>query len=1026
MIHAFAGCELDEELFQLRRRGRPVKLEPKAFDLLLHLLRNRDRVVSKGELLQAVWPQAAVSESVLPSCVGAVRRAVGDDRARGRVIQTVHGRGYRFVAEVEERPVGASPFVGREDAMRRLGEGLEAALAGRGRLLLLVGEPGIGKTRTADEFAAEARRRGARVLAGRGHEGEGAPAFWPWVRVLRDCLRDADPTELAADMGPGAAEIAELVPELRDRIEELPPSQAGDDEQARFRLFDSLTAFFRRASARVPLLLVLDDLHWADETSLRLLQFLAGELDGARLLVVGTYRDVEVRRGHPLAAVLGALAREATCKRIALRGLDANEAARLVEDLLGKPAPEPLAAAVYEMTEGNPFFIQEMVRLLASDGDLDLERDARARPLALPQSVRDAIGRRLDALPDTCDRLLRTASVLGREFGGPLLARVAELPDDQLLEGIGEALAARVLVESEEDVGRYAFGHALIRQTLYDELDTPERVGLHRRAGEALEQTCGAHPDPHLAELAHHFFQAAPGGDPEKAVDYCTRAAQRAQRLLAYEEAAWQYQRALRALELCVPRDEARRCELQLALGGSHATSGRRDLAMAASQAAAEIARHLGRPDLLARAALGHRSLVEMGAPGDDAAPSLMEEALEALGDTHPSLRARLLSRLVGTPPYADSMQRRDELSREALALALRETDPEALRDALIARRWACLGPDRIDERHALARDMLELAERLGDRSLAAFGHGVLLGAHLLRGETENADRALAAFTRVAEELRQPVFLSLARVWQGSRALDRGEFAAAERLFREALERGHGTVPYAHFIFEGQMHILREARGDPNSAERSGVFFGEMMEMPYPWEPAIRSAFVEALALRGETELARREFEQLAKRDFRELPRDEHWISTMGSLAGAAAAVGDERRSALLYRLLEPYAELFMVHDILVTLGGSVAMMLGSLATLLGRYREGAAHFERAIEKESAAGAPLAVAHSKASYARLLLLRGEPGDRERARELIDEAKAGWEALRVRARRRLAKAFEPLGVDLDSPEPLPKV
>jgi tetratricopeptide (TPR) repeat protein len=762
-----------------------------------------------------------------------------------------------------------------------------------------------------------------------------------------------------------------------------------------------------------------------DETSLRLLQFLAGELAGARLLVVGTYRDVEVRRGHPLAAVLGALAREPACERIPLRGLDASEAARFVEDLLGEPPPEQLVAAVYEMTEGNPFFIQEIVRLLASDGGLDPARDARSQPLALPQSVRDAIGRRLDSLPDACDRLLRMASVLGREFSGSLLARVAELPDDQLLERIGEALAARVLVESEEGVGLYAFSHALIRQTLYDELDTPERVGLHRRAGEALEAACGAHLDPYLAELAHHFFQAAPGGDPEKAVDYGTRAAQRAQRLLAYEEAAWQYQRALRALELCVPRDEVRRCELQLALGWSHSTSGGRDRAQEVFQAAAEIARHLGRPDLLAHAALGRRSLADMGAPGDEAALSLIEEALEALGDTNTSLRARLLSRLVGTPPYADSMQRRDELSREALALARREAGPESLRDALIARRWACLGPDRIDERHALAREMFELAERLGDRSLAAFGHDVLLGAHLLRGETEAADRALAGFTRTAEELRQPIFVSQARVWQGSRALDRGEFEEAERLFREGFERGHGTAPYAHFILEGQMHILRAARGDPDHVERSSVFFGEMIEMPYPWEPAIRSSLAEALALRGETELARREFEQLAKRDFRELPRDEHWLSTMDSLSDAAAAVGDERRGALLYQLLEPYAELFLTHDILRTNDGSVAKVLGILATLLGRYREGAAHFERAIAKESAAGGRLAVLNTKASYARLLLLRGEPGDRERARELIAEAKTGWKALGARARRRLVKAFEPLGVDLDSPAPASK-
>jgi DNA-binding winged helix-turn-helix (wHTH) protein len=1019
MVHAFHGCELDEQLFQLRRRGRVVKLEPKAFDVLLHLLRHRERVVSKDELLRAVWPDAVVSESVLPSCIAAARRAVGDQRSRSKVIQTVHGRGYRFVAELREPPgeaahpppaagaAAGSPFVGREHAMERLRLGLDMALAGRGRLLLLVGEPGIGKTRTADEFAEAARGRGARTLCGRCYEGEGAPAFWPWIRLLRECVRAADRATLIADMGPGAVEIAALLPELRERLGELPELRAGDDDQARFRLFDSVTTFLRRTSARRPLVLVLDDLHWADEASLQLLRFLAMELADARLLVIGTYRDVEVHRGRPLAEVLGALAREPACERVALRGLGAEEAARFVAVLLGAPPPPQLASSVWEMTEGNPFFIQETVRLLASRGAVDAFDVGDAHALALPQSVRDAIGRRLDGLSEACNGLLRVAAVLGREFRAALLERTADLPRDRVLGLLDEAGAAGIVVpapEGPEGVGLYAFHHALIRQSLYYELDTLERVRLHRRAGEALEEACGAHPDPHLAELAHHFFQAAAGGEARKAVDYAELAAERAQRLLAWEQAARLYERALQALELSTPRDETRRCELLLAHAEARRISGERDRARSGFLAAADVARRLGRSDLLARASLGCR-VYEMGAPADDATRALLEEALGALAGEHPALRSRILSRLVGVPQVASSMERRQALSCEAHALAVREGDPAALRDAFFARRWACVGPDRIEERFVIADELFELAERLGDPSFAAAGHDLRHGAHLLRGEIEAADRALSAYARLAEEIREPIFLFVARVWQGSRALAWGAFDEAERRMREAYARGSRCFPYAHFVFAGQMYILRSERGEPAGDEQE-VFLGEMMELPYSWVPAIRSGLAVNHVFAGDEELGRRELEDLARDDFRDLPRDEHWLGTIGTLGGVVSALGDASRAERIHRLLSPYADLVMVHDILRQSMGSVAMVLGNLATLMGCYEEAAHHFEHAIAVEAGMDAPLAVLTSKASYARLLRLRAGHDDCARAQALVDEVESGQRAFGVQGNTRL--------------------
>lgn len=606
--------------------------------------------------------------------------------------------------------------------------------------------------------------------------------------------------------------------------------------------------------------------------------------------------------------------------------------------------------------------------------------------------MREAIGRRLNGLSPACNELLRVASVIGREFSTALLARVAELPHERVLADLGEAVAARVIDEAPGGLGRHAFHHALIRQTLYEELATPERVRLHRRAGEALEAISGADPEPHLDELAHHYFEAAPAGDVGKAVDACVRAAERSTRLLAYEQGAEHYARALQAYELVVPRDEALRCELLLVLGETRTTAGQRAAARAAFESAAEIARRLDRVDLLARAALGLRGPAEMGSPPEETTLALLEEALATVGDAHPLLRARLLGRLVGTPPYANSMETRDRMSLEALALARREGDAGALRDALSARLWACLGPDRIDDRLAVSRELLAQSERQQSKPMALLGYEGLIGAHLLRGEVAAADRAIDAYFRLAEELREPALRFFGLFFRGSRAHARGEFDEAERLYRAALERGRGVVPFAHFMYAGQMINLVYTLGRDEDPELSQVFFGEMLQLPYTFEPAVRTSLAFAYFLRGDSEAARRELEALAARGISTLRRDEHWLVTMDGLASIAVLLGDRTHAGELYELLLPYEDLIVTHDLLRSINGSVAATLGSLATLLGRYEDGEAHFEHAIAKETALGGVTAILSSKPGYARLLLARNRAGDRARAEELIAEVR----------------------------------
>src|SRR3989441_4104815 len=379
-------------------------------------------------------------------------------------------------------------FVGREKEMDELRAGLEDSLSGRGRLMMLVGEPGIGKTRTSEEFATYARLRNVQVLWGRCYEGEGAPAYWPWVQIIRSYAHDKEPKELMSEMGPGAADIAQVVSEVKERLPGLPAPPALEPDQARFRLFDSITTFLKNASKNSPLMVVLDDLHWADKPSLLLLQFLAKELRGSRLMVLGTYRDVELRRQHPLAQTLGELNRENLSQRVLLRGLTENDLRRFVEVTAGTSPRDTLVKAGDKETEGNPVFVNEIVRLLGADGRLEPAGAVREWSVTIPQSVREVVGRRLDHLSEECNRVLTIGSVIGREFGLRLLEKVSEAKGDRLLEALEEAMGARVIAELPRATDQYWFSHALIRETLYEELSTTRRVRLHRQIGEALEE----------------------------------------------------------------------------------------------------------------------------------------------------------------------------------------------------------------------------------------------------------------------------------------------------------------------------------------------------------------------------------------------------------------------------------------------------------------------------------------------------------------------------------------------------------
>ena len=892
----------------------------------------------------------------------------------------------------DDRPGRAGPavtsragaFVGRERELAELAGGLDDALAGGGRLFLLAGEPGIGKSRLADELSAHATSRGAQVLVGRCWEAGGAPAYWPWVQSLRAYVRDAEPGTLRRQLGAGAADLAQLMPELRARYPDLPDMPLLDAEAARFRLFDATAEFLRSASQSRPLVLILDDLHAADAPSLLLLRFLARELGSTHILLLGAYRDVDPSPGGALAEMLAEVTREGLTRRVALDGLSELDVARYVELTASEIASSDLVAGLHAQTEGNPLFIGEIVRLLSAEG-------AASRP-AVPQSIRDVIARRLSHLSAACDRILVLASVLGREFTLDALARMGNGSDDELLDALDEAFAARVVSDVPDVAGRLRFAHVLIRDTLYEGLTAPRRVRLHRLAVEALEALHGDDLGPHLAELAHHSIA---GGDLARGLRYARRAGDRALGHLAYEEAARLYRVALGALDHVHPPDEQARCELLLVVGESQACAGEFAAAKTAFLDAATVARHLGLPRELARAAAGYGDrFMWARAAGDGKLMPLLQEGLAALSDDDVELRARLLARLAGALRDEPSRERRDALSGEAIQLARRAGSPAALAFALDGRLAAMDAPDMAAECISLARELRNVADRIGDRERLVNALDHERTRLVMTGKVREAEAALEQEGHLYDDLRQP-----AQLWQhhSSRAmfaLAAGRMTDAEQLISLAFVFGERSLPSVAIpVYRLQRYALRDFQGrleEVAPAIRSLV-------AEYPTRPVFRCALAYVQARLGHLPEAMRTFENLAQDGFSGLPFDQEWLYGMSMLAETAWLLRDPVSAAALYRLLAPWAA-YAAADHPEGFRGSISRYLGLLATMTRSWSDAELHYEDAIAADTRMGARPWLAHTERDYARMLHARNGSEDRERALALLEDARRTYREL----------------------------
>ncbi len=904
-------------------------------------------------------------------------------------------------------------MVGRDGELGELLAGLDDVVSGSGRLFLLAGDPGIGKSRLAHEAAARARDRGFKVAWGRCWEAGGAPAYWPWVQSLRACVRGVGGEELRSQLGSGAPLVAQIVAEVAEILPDVRPPPPAGAEADRFRLFDAVATFLRNAGAVQPLMLVLDDLHAADAPSILLLRFVARELGDARVLVLGAYRDLELDRGHPLTVALAELSREPAARHVPLSGLTEAAVARLVQEITGVMPRESVVAAVHRCTEGNPLFVGEVVRLLAAEGRLERAGDPAGLRLAIPEGIREVIGRRLARLPEQCGSVLGLASMFGRDFSLHALEHLSELPAGELLDILDESITTGLVAAVPGAPGRLRFTHGLIRDTLYESIPAGQRVRLHQQAGEALETLYLQDLGPHLAELAHHFFEAAAGGGAGKAVSYAERAGQRAMALLAYEEAVRLFRMALAALSLARPRgqDQAR-CRLLLALGDALTRMGERQAAREELRLAAGLAQQYGMAEELGLAALAYagRFTFERGASDRHVIP-LLEDARAMLAEQEDAgpVHARVLAHLAVALRDQPDRGPRDALSREAVALARTLGDPSTLAYTLSCRLNALMGPGDPQERLAIANELRAVARAAHDKEREQAGEHQRAMVFLETGRIAEHREALDAAQRLADEMRQPASRWLAGAVKASLALLEGRFADAGVLVDSALRLGASSVPWDAVVFSRvQLFALRGEDG--RLAEMEPAIRRSVAE--FPTRPLFRCLLAGMFAEFGDQDGARSVFEELAADRFTVIPVNNDLLLSLSHLAEVAWFLRDADRAGVLHGLLRPYRGL--VVDTLESSTGAVDRYLGLAALTAGDLQAAERHLHDALDLNARIGARPWTARTQADLARLLVARDRPGDQERAAGLLAGAlgtarRLGMTAFAARAGEDLARA-----------------
>jgi DNA-binding winged helix-turn-helix (wHTH) protein/tetratricopeptide (TPR) repeat protein len=1012
MIYAFGEFELDESRGELRRADARVPLEPKPYAVLRHLIRHRRRVVSKGELLERVWPEVAVADDALSGAIRRVRRALGDTGAEERFVHTLRGRGFRFVAPVQEifteaMPASAEPrrersdFVGRAEVLAGLGEALEEVSRGRGRIVLLTGEPGIGKTRTAEELARGAcmARDPPLVLTGWCASQSGAEPYWPWLRILRGLVDAVDDEAIQGALCVSARALVRLVPELGVPSPGLVPASEGSPEGSRFRLYEAVAAFLRAAAAERTLLLLLDDLQWADSSSLRLLEFLARDMAQARVLLVATLREGEIVDGHPVCDTLEAFSRIGRFERIELRGLAPGEIASLVEHLCGSRVSEERIAAIASRSDGNPFFVRELaLEALESRGEEEV----------VPPLLGSVLSARLHRLPSPAREVLEAAAVSGARLEAAVVAHALGRSREEVAEALDGAVRSGLVVPDPQHLG-WRFAHALVHEAVSAGVAGDRARELHHRIALAIESHHRSDLDSHAGALALHLAAALPLSDRETAVAWARRAGDVAFERLAFDEAVVHHESAVQLYDREEAREPGSAGQLAYALARSLHCAGRGRPAFDAFARAAELAGTAGDAALMVDATCDALKVSYEASLPDTWAEcrSLLERALAMLPEDDSHSRAMVMARLAELPFLP--LGRRDRLAAQALAMAERLGDLEAIAEALLTCWVLGHRPGHADERLALTTRQVRVSEAAGVADWMFQAHYRRYYELLVQGRASESEAELRLVEEWAERTGEPAKRALPSLYWAGRALWGGRFEEAETRIAGALsELPPGVVSWAHVWARQQALCLR-------------LFQGRLGEVPLPPLESILSeassderyfgknwscGMMYVLHRLGNRDAARRVLEAVVP-DAVELPVGVGRVCSLALLSEVAADQRDRERCERLLAELEPEAGLQVPVD-LHLIFGCASRFLGMLARALARFDEAERHFEVALAADARMGARPWMAETQLEYAALLLDGGSREDRRRAEALLDRACATASELGMAAVTRRAE------------------
>jgi ActR/RegA family two-component response regulator/tetratricopeptide (TPR) repeat protein len=943
--------------------------------------------------------------TVDPAAVDAAVRAVKAGaldvvEKRGDFAAALVAKVREVIAEAPRRARLVRPvFVGRESELRFLGRELERAGAGEGRVVLVTGDNGIGKTSLAFEFMRTARQCGALVLWGHCDESHGAPAYWPWTEVLRGYAGTVDPATVREAIGPAAAAIASLVPSIGGGA-----ANGGGPEITRFQLFDGVTQFLRQAAARRPLVCVLDDLHQADGDSLQLLRFLAPEIADARLLVVGAYRDDGL--DPVVRAELARIAEHPVASVVRLGGFDETDVWRYIADATDLRPPKALVRAIVAKTEGNPLFVAEVVNLLAADGRLADDPGAGELKVAIPETRRQAIGDRLARLSEPCRRLLGAAAVIGTDFEVELLGRVTDVEPAAALD---EAREQRLVVAGESG-HVLRFSNVLVRDVLVDRLPGAERRRLHARIADLLDtSTAGAAERPYAA-IAHHRLEGAISSDDvRQAVADLAAAAERAAALMAHEEAARFYETAVRVGDRGRLLGAAEQAALLVQLAEARWRAGDMEAARGVGRRALGLAIDAGEPATIAAAALAFAGRL----PGfgaivcDDEVVAALEQALAMLPGAAPALRAQVMARLAEELAYSPRRGVERALGQQAIELARRVDDPAVLAAVLRTTQWSVWTPDDVERRRLLADEIVALARRTGDRVLALDGELLRLWSALEHGEMDLAWRQLGTCTRMAGELRLPYYAWVTATARACLHIATGRLDDAEQLAAQAHRIGERSGDLTVALFGGvQREHVKFLRG---RFDEVAEWLGGVLRSFPLLVPAVDCSLIVTYAQSGQHDRARRELARYWADDFAAVPRNAMWLMNMAFLADACVMIGDAEAAGHLYPHLAPFTPYNVTLPPAFVLG-PVSHYIAGLAALMGNDAAACRHWEDALALEARTGSRQWIARTQSEYGRWLLT-ARRGDPARGGELVASARALAEELGLAPVVALADAIE---------------